>query len=163
MKTKSTLRVRLRKCLRFLASYALFTGPASTESSKYNFKIRSHSTIYTFKNYFATMFLAISGIQTEPICLFGNNLFSWNWKFFVESIVDKTKKVTEIVQWDSWIVTKIIIRPINSSKNKLNRKKKDFLICVKCTLPLKESTPNVLCIVRWPHALFHMRWIWPYT
>ena len=121
---------RLRKCLRFLASYALFTGPASTESSKYNFKIRSHSTIYTFKNYFATMFLAISGIQTDLICLFGNSLFSWNWKFFVESIIDKTKKVTEIVQWDSWIVTKIIIRPINSSKNKLNRKKKRlFNLC----------------------------------
>ena len=56
MKTKSTLRVRLRKCLRFLASYALFTGPASTESGKYNFKIRSHGTIYTFKNYFVIMF-----------------------------------------------------------------------------------------------------------
>ena len=70
------------------------------------------------------MFLAISGIQTDPICLFGNSLFSRNWKFFVESIVDKTKKVTEIVQWDLWIVTKIVIRPMNSSKNKLNRKNK---------------------------------------
>ena len=46
------------------------------------------------------------------------------------------------------MVTKIIIRPMNSSKNKLNRKKNDFLICAKCTLPLKESTPKVLCIVR---------------
>ena len=31
---------------------------------------------------------------------FGNNLFSWNWKFFVENIVDKVKKLTEIIQWN---------------------------------------------------------------
>ena len=25
------------------------------------------------------------------VSLFGNSLFSWNWKFFAENIVDKTK------------------------------------------------------------------------
>ena len=35
---------------------ALFMGPVSTEKRKSNFKIESHSTIHTFKNYFATMF-----------------------------------------------------------------------------------------------------------
>ena len=35
---------------------ALFMRPVSTEKRKSNFKIESHSTIHTFKNYFATMF-----------------------------------------------------------------------------------------------------------
>jgi len=46
--------------------------PASIEFSKFFFKIRSYDTIYTFKNYFATVFLtinfqfsAISGIQID--------------------------------------------------------------------------------------------------
>ena len=47
-------------------SGALFTGPASTLFSKKNFKTESHSIIHTFKNYFATVFSAISGIQTDP-------------------------------------------------------------------------------------------------
>ena len=37
-------------------SRALFTGPTNIFFSKNNFKTRSHSTIYTFKNYFATVF-----------------------------------------------------------------------------------------------------------
>ena len=54
----------------FSGFYVLFTGSISTLFSKKNFKIKSHGTIYTFKNYFAIMFsvysfqiLAISGIQ----------------------------------------------------------------------------------------------------
>jgi len=54
-------------------SQALFTESASTEKCKSNFKTRSHDTIYTFKNYFVTVFLVfsfpfsvISGIQTDP-------------------------------------------------------------------------------------------------
>ena len=54
---------------------ALFTGLASTLFSKKNFKSKSHSTIYTFKNYFATIFLVfsfqfsvISGIQIDISC-----------------------------------------------------------------------------------------------
>ena len=44
--------------LRFLVeSHALFTGLASTEKRKSNFKTGSHDTINTFKNYFATIFL----------------------------------------------------------------------------------------------------------
>ena len=51
----------LRWQLRFLCrSYALFTRPASTNFSKFFFKIRSHSTINTFKNYFATVFLVFN-------------------------------------------------------------------------------------------------------
>ena len=41
-------------------SGTLFTGPASTFSSKNNFKTGSHGTIHTFKNYFATVFLVFS-------------------------------------------------------------------------------------------------------
>ena len=44
-------------CLRFFPrSHESFTGPTSTKSGKINFKTRSHGTIHTFKNYFATMF-----------------------------------------------------------------------------------------------------------
>lgn len=60
--------------LRFLCgSRALFTGPASTDFSKFFFKIGSHGTIHTFKNYFSTVFSifnfqfsAISSIQIDP-------------------------------------------------------------------------------------------------
>ena len=38
-------------------SHALFMGPTSTDFNKISFKIGSHGTIYTFKNYFATVFL----------------------------------------------------------------------------------------------------------
>ena len=37
-------------------------------------------------------FSAISSIQTHPKYLFGNNLFSWNWKFFTENMVNKAKR-----------------------------------------------------------------------
>ena len=40
----------------FSRSRVLFTRPVSTFFSKNNFKIRSYSTIHTFKNYFATKF-----------------------------------------------------------------------------------------------------------
>ena len=44
---------------------ALITRPTSTffSQKKKNFKIRSHDTIYTFKNYFATIFLGFSNKQ----------------------------------------------------------------------------------------------------
>ena len=58
----------------FSGSCALFMGPTSTFFSKNNFKIGSHGTIHTFKNYFTIVFLAfnfqflaISDIQTDPI------------------------------------------------------------------------------------------------
>ena len=38
-------------------------GPISIEFGKINFKIRSHSIIYTFKNYFFTIFLIFSNKQ----------------------------------------------------------------------------------------------------
>ena len=49
--------IQTQLCLAFFEGpTALFMGPASTEKRKSNFKIGSHSTIHTFKNYFATMF-----------------------------------------------------------------------------------------------------------
>ena len=64
--------------LHFLVgSCALFTGPAGTEKYKSSFKIGFHGIIYTFKNYFAIVFLAINfqfltinGIQTHHKSLF---------------------------------------------------------------------------------------------
>ena len=63
--------MRLRWSLR-LCFLVLFTGPIIMEFNKYNFKTGSYDTIYTFKNYFAAVFLtinfqflAISGIQTH--------------------------------------------------------------------------------------------------
>ena len=44
----------------FYGSHALFTGPASTDFSKFFFKTGSYSTIHTFKNYFATIFSVFS-------------------------------------------------------------------------------------------------------
>ena len=50
----------------------VFTGPISMKFSKFYFKTGSHDTIHIFKNYFATVFSAISfqfsiisGIQTD--------------------------------------------------------------------------------------------------
>ena len=40
--------------------HALFMRSASTEFSKFCFKIGFHGTIYTFKNYFIIMFSAIN-------------------------------------------------------------------------------------------------------
>ena len=49
-----------------------FTGSVGTDFSKFFFKIGSHGTIHTLKNYFTTVFSvfsfqfsAISGIQTD--------------------------------------------------------------------------------------------------
>ena len=50
--------------------HALFTVPQITLFSNFFFKNGSHNTIYTFKNYFATVFSVlakISSIQTHPI------------------------------------------------------------------------------------------------
>ena len=47
-------------------SHILFIGPASTDLHKINFKIRSHGTIYTFKNYFVTVFSVFSNKQIDP-------------------------------------------------------------------------------------------------
>ena len=44
----------------FSGSRALFIRPASTFFHKNNFKTGSHSTIHTFKNYFATLFSVFS-------------------------------------------------------------------------------------------------------
>ena len=48
-------------CLRLFGWVrALFTGLASKKFNKFFFKIGSHSTIHTFKNYFVTVFLVFS-------------------------------------------------------------------------------------------------------
>ena len=67
-KTAIALKLRLdctenrrRLCLAF------FLVPCP-EFSKFCFKTRTYSTIHTFKNYFTTMFLAISKIQTDQLC-----------------------------------------------------------------------------------------------
>ena len=41
-------------------SHALFIGFASTDFNKFSFKIRSHDTIHTFKNYFTIVFSVFS-------------------------------------------------------------------------------------------------------
>ena len=51
--------------------YALFMGPITILFRKKNIKNGSHGTIYTFKNYFAIVFLVfsfnkISSTQTDP-------------------------------------------------------------------------------------------------
>ena len=53
--------------------YVLFTVPQITLFSNFFIKNGSHNTIYTFKNYFATVFSVsakISSIQTHPYTLF---------------------------------------------------------------------------------------------
>ena len=44
----------------FYGSCTLFTRPANMDFNKSNFKTKSHGTIHTFKNYFATVFLVFS-------------------------------------------------------------------------------------------------------
>ena len=51
-----TENVFQRVCVLNSGSHALFTGVTSTEFNKIFIKIRSHNTIYTFKNYFVTVF-----------------------------------------------------------------------------------------------------------
>ena len=50
------LRISNASAFFFLWVCALFTGLASTEKCKSNFKTRSHRTVHTFKNYFAIVF-----------------------------------------------------------------------------------------------------------
>ena len=50
-------------CVLNSGSRALFTGLASMESGKINFKTRSYGTIYTFKNYFTTIFLVFNNMR----------------------------------------------------------------------------------------------------
>ena len=53
----------------FCGFHALFIGLTRTNFSKFFFKIGSHSSIHTFKNYFATVFSVstkINSIQTDP-------------------------------------------------------------------------------------------------
>ena len=62
-------------CLRFFCgSHALFTRPTSTDFSKFFFKIGSHGTIHTFKNYFATVFSVFKQIL---IIRYSWNLVMW--------------------------------------------------------------------------------------
>ena len=73
----------------FNESRALFMRPTSTlfRKKKKNFKTRSYCTIHIFKNYFTITFSAfskISGIQTDPKCSFGNDLFSFFFFFFLK-------------------------------------------------------------------------------
>ena len=52
---------RFQLCWAFFSeSYALFTRPANTLFNKKNFKTMFYSTIYTFKNYFTTVFSIFS-------------------------------------------------------------------------------------------------------
>ena len=48
-------------CWRFLCGFrALFKRPSNMDFSKFFFKIESHVTIHTFKNYFVTVFLVFN-------------------------------------------------------------------------------------------------------
>ena len=68
MCTRATLRLGLdcnekQQTARLRFSYgsrALFTGSVITNFKEFFFKIGSHGTIHTFKNYFATMFSVFS-------------------------------------------------------------------------------------------------------
>ena len=78
-------------------SRALLTRLTNTLfQKKKNFKTKFHSTIHTFKNYFATMssvFSKISGIQTDPITQ-NFNLLSFLFFFFwllIISIIRRKK------------------------------------------------------------------------
>ena len=93
----------LRVYVFFLRSHALFTGPTSTKSGKINFKTRSHSTIHTFKNYFATVFSVISfqfstisGIQIEPQCTLVNS-----------SCLDNFSPI-----WSIWSIQSTSVNPV---------------------------------------------------
>ena len=58
----------------FLCGFCiLFTKPINIYFSKNNFKTESDSTIHTFKNYFATVFLIFSNKRypDRPKCHFG--------------------------------------------------------------------------------------------
>ena len=78
MNSKSTVHVLCERQFYCLYTvYALFMGPTITLFRK-NIKNGSHGTIYTFKNYFATVFFSFqfqfsvfSCIQTDP-----NNTFA---------------------------------------------------------------------------------------
>jgi len=52
--------LRLYILLNNVGSTALFTDPQKSSKHKFQYKFESHSTIYTFKNYFITVFSAIN-------------------------------------------------------------------------------------------------------
>ena len=53
-------------CVFLVGSCVLFTRYANMEKHKSNFKTAFHNTIYTFKNYFATMFSVFSNNKFNP-------------------------------------------------------------------------------------------------
>ena len=89
----------------FCGFYALFTGPANIKFGKIDFKIGSHSTIHTFKNYFTTVFSTISSIQTDPYFAqkyhsFGPNFSQWIrvWSFGASSWAQNTSRIVFCVK-----------------------------------------------------------------
>ena len=66
-----TLNVRSYVLLKNGGSFALFTGSTSTEFSKKTFKTGSHVVLFTFKNYFVTVFSIFSNKRypNKPKCL----------------------------------------------------------------------------------------------
>ena len=67
-------------CAFFSGSRALFMESANTLFSKKKFKIKSHGTIHTFKNYFVTVFLVFSNKRCGRNEFFPNQvLFALGW------------------------------------------------------------------------------------
>ena len=76
---------------------ALFMDPQISLFSNFFIKNGSHGTIYTFKNYFATVFSVfnfskISPIQTDPYC-------HSNWGFRVYKNLNLGKRLHT---WETW-------------------------------------------------------------
>ena len=41
---------------------------------------------------FSHFFFSSTILFIQSVCLFENNLFSWNWKLFIKNTVNKTKR-----------------------------------------------------------------------
>ena len=63
-------------------TYALFTDPQITLFSNFFIKNRSHGTIHTFKNYFATVFSVFS-FQFQQNKFYPNTLFIYRQNFCI--------------------------------------------------------------------------------
>ena len=69
--------------------------PTNTFFSKKNFKIGSHDTIHTFKNYFVTMFLVFSNKRylNRALVVYSAKLYTEQKSLFLSPNIMKTSKI----------------------------------------------------------------------
>ena len=100
-------------------SRALFTDPQILLFSNFFIKNRSHCTIYTFKNYFVTVF--------------------FSFQFSVVS-----KRILRILKWLNWY---LVLNNISRKKEiESKKKKKKFFLVIVINFPSKKELAKTVSV-----------------